>query len=96
MFLREGIAVKIRRLDVIIQAIFASILLVVGIWALVMSSDRVTIGLSAGALVWSLNNIRISRCPHCGKHGLRPNPFKSNAGFCKYCDELVEYGVEYE
>ena len=83
---------KCKRYQVIVQFLFMLLLLFATVWVLVdMRNRNLAIAYAVGVLVWSINNMMIRRCPHCKKLGLRPNPFKSDAGKCQYCGETAEY-----
>lgn len=83
---------KYKRYQAIVQLIFTLLLLFTTVWVLMdMRNRNLAISYAVGILVWNINNMWIKRCPHCKKLGLRPNPFKADAGICKYCNELVEY-----
>ena len=32
-----------------------------------------------------------TKCPHCGRCGLRIRLFRENRGYCRYCGELAEF-----
>jgi len=84
---------KIRRIDVIVHFIFTLLLLVATVFVIMNMSRRIP-AYAVAVAVYSINNLRLSRCPHCKKFGLHPNPFKDHAGNCKYCGELVEYDTK--
>ena len=43
--------------------------------------------LVVGAIPYSL----CSKCPHCGKFGLKVRPLSKDCGYCNYCGKLVEF-----
>ena len=81
---------KLKRLAVLIHLFFA-ILLLLAIPFLFTDAGRWGVGYSTAVFIFSINNLRLSRCPYCKKLGLRPNPFSKNAGYCKHCNELVDF-----
>ena len=39
----------------------------------------------------TINVLLYIRCPHCGRRGLRFNPFGKDAGYCSRCGKRVEF-----
>lgn len=92
--MEEGCPIKkkVSRTNTRIVAIILPLAVLFAIFHLFMHFDNVY-RIVAGSIILLglLLNLKISRCPYCKKFGLKLHPFAKDAGYCKYCGELVEF-----